>query len=509
MENIDDPPSMRMIGGSLPDVSYALIRPLQLSPNTYHPASSDIAAPRYTLLVSPASAQAARGRGGQLPSGPETAPSGQGFDHWTGDTSNIADVSDPTTTLTMPAANQETTATYSTLYTLTVNSGTGDGSYISGKVVNISADSPASGKQFDDWVGDTSGVANVNASSTTITMPSNAAEITATYTDVGSGPSVSSISGTVSDDNNITISGSSFGSHNLNTEWLGGKTGHIESATDGAVFSKTNWAIVSFPGTFDPFYDSTKAYSHDQSVIFDSVYYDDGRIGIRYDPGSNVTFGYATWYAYIDLGGATGQWKMFRMRHASGVTDTAPEFVMFNWFYSTGKQFMVRATGAGDTSQRYYLGTTDYPEEGEWCRLELFMQASSSPGEYDCSIQYYIHRPGSSITKALDKTALRSYVSGETARWRYYIFQNYQGNGLAGSSKVWMDDIYIQDTKARVEIGDASTWSGCTHREIQPPSAWSGSSITIKLNQGSFTSLSGKYLYVVDSSGNVSAGYGL
>jgi hypothetical protein len=74
----------------------------------------------------------------------------------------------------------------------------------------------------------------------------------------------------------------------------------------------------------------------------------------------------------------------------------------------------------------------------------------------------------------------------------------------------YWDEIYIDSTQARVEVGNASTWSGCTQREIQIPSAWSSSSITITSNKGSFGSFSGKYLYVVDSSGNVNAnGYAL
>ncbi|RPI58998.1 MAG: hypothetical protein EHM48_09565, partial [Planctomycetaceae bacterium] len=66
-------------------------------------------------------------------------------------------------------------------YSLTVNSGTGDGTYDEDEEVNIAADAPATGMHFDVWTGDTSGVANVYASSTTFTMPAEDAEITATY----------------------------------------------------------------------------------------------------------------------------------------------------------------------------------------------------------------------------------------------------------------------------------------------------------------------------------------
>ncbi len=71
--------------------------------------------------------------------------------------------------------------------------------------------------------------------------------------------------------------------------------------------------------------------------------------------------------------------------------------------------------------------------------------------------------------------------------------------------EIRMDDIYIDNTRARVEVCNSSTWAARTHCEIQIPSAWSGTSITTTLNQGSFSGLSGAYLYVVDSSGAVNA----
>jgi hypothetical protein len=86
-----------------------------------------------------------------------------------------------TLTITIGAAGQT--------YTLTVTNGTGDGDYDQGTVVNISADAPPANQVFDQWTGDVSYVANVNASSTTVTMPAQAVAVTATYKDdTGPGP---------------------------------------------------------------------------------------------------------------------------------------------------------------------------------------------------------------------------------------------------------------------------------------------------------------------------------
>lgn len=83
------------------------------------------------------------------------------------------------------AASSPVSVTTSTCvpFVLTVNNGSGSGSYSSGKIVQIRANAAPSGKIFDKWVGSTA-VQNVNLSQTTIVMPEAVTEITATYKDI-------------------------------------------------------------------------------------------------------------------------------------------------------------------------------------------------------------------------------------------------------------------------------------------------------------------------------------
>ncbi|KFE70297.1 APHP domain protein [Hyalangium minutum] len=70
-----------------------------------------------------------------------------------------------------------------TTYALTVNNGSGSGSYASGAVVNISANAPSSGQVFNGWTGGVaSSFGNASSASTTYTMTAAATTITATYT---------------------------------------------------------------------------------------------------------------------------------------------------------------------------------------------------------------------------------------------------------------------------------------------------------------------------------------
>lgn len=73
----------------------------------------------------------------------------------------------------------------------------------------------------------------------------------------------------------------------------------------------------------------------------------------------------------------------------------------------------------------------------------------------------------------------------------------------------YWDEIYVDTTRARIEIGDSNDFYSCTHREIQLPTAWDSEQIQITVNQGSMDTLSDKYLFVVDADGNVSVGFSL
>lgn len=77
-----------------------------------------------------------------------------------------------------------------------------------------------------------------------------------------------------------------------------------------------------------------------------------------------------------------------------------------------------------------------------------------------------------------------------------------------GEMYQFISEIYADSSFARVEIGDAATWSGCTQREIQIPTSWSTSAIEVVANVGSFDAGDTVYAYVVDADRSVSDAYG-
>jgi len=138
-------------------------------------------------------------------------------------------------------------------YLLTVNGGSGSGNHAAGTSVTLIAGTAPSGKIFDKWTGGNGGsFANVNSASTTFTMPSNAATVTATYKNppagtilvtgitVSGGASISAKGGTVQLTANVTPSNA----NNKNVTWTSSNATIATVNTSGKVTAKTNGTVT-------------------------------------------------------------------------------------------------------------------------------------------------------------------------------------------------------------------------------------------------------------------------
>ena len=475
------------------------------------------AAPTYTLTVNSGSGDGNYVESQVVQITANSAPSGYVFDEWTGDTANIGSVSSASTSITMPAANAEITATYgaATLYTLTVNSGSGDGSYQESYVASISANSPASGKQFDDWIGDTFGIANVNSSSTTLTMPAANAEITATYEDIpaGSGPSISSTSGTWSHGNSVTIAGTGFGSKSTAApiRWE-----TFEDGTVGTNVTTTGyWSAESPAQTLfdDDSNISTRHSNSDQHIRWDGNGWP-GSTGKFYkdDIGfANTGKAYVNLWLYMDFISGEGElptgWQVKLFRIHGDSNHTSKPLFYSNLMTDDDQTVSYWVCGVYNTSSIY--PGADWMEEHYWVNMVMEYKDSTSINTADGEAHFYSSRPNH--TSAYYKGSKTSVTTRDSTVTNYVdcLSMGYLVTNGGDYADTYWDDVYIDNSWARVEIGDSSTYANCTHREMQIPSAWSGTSVTVTVNQGSHSSFTGKYLFVVDEEGNVSSGYAL
>ena len=216
--------------------------------------------------------------------------SGYQFGEWTGDVSAVADIDDPTTTISMDG-DKNITAQFnkaSAKHKLTTSStaggsvttpGEGTFNYDTGKAVNIVA-SPDSNHKFDEWTGDISTVADINSPTTSITI-NNDSSITAVFTTLNPDISPASFSASnliisaaeVQPDQQVGISitisndGGASGSHTVilyvNSDPEDRHTVTIEPASNQDV---TFTVTRSTPGT----YEVSLEGQHGQFIVTDT-----------------------------------------------------------------------------------------------------------------------------------------------------------------------------------------------------------------------------------------------
>jgi hypothetical protein len=233
-----------------------------------------------------------------------------------------------------------------------------------------------------------------------------------------------------------------------------------------------------------------------------------------------------SFWLYLDKGTSTSlswQWKNVFITSNSayyytlGPTESTLGFEP--WYFANNRW---GNTGAPNlyywdytaTPAKYALGLNlSAPNDmylfNQWQRVELYAQRSSVGGASDGIVNF--NRIGR-LTPIANRTNVVTHVEGDYP-WRYVDLSNAIESVSDGyvDFKVYMDDIYVDTTQARVEICDSATWAARSHCEIQiPQNSWTDSQLEIKVNRGTFATNSSAYLYVVDPNGNVNAsGYAI
>jgi hypothetical protein len=121
-----------------------------------------------------------------------------------------------------------------------------------------------------------------------------------------------------------------------------------------------------------------------------------------------------------------------------------------------------------------------------WHQFQLAYQESSSPGFEDGTLDIWLN--GVKI-----------------------VARNVWGpNKAAGEredpiNEFLIDDVYVDVSLARVELGDRPSYDECTHREVQRIDTWSDQKISFHVNQGAFPDGTPVFVFVHDAQGRVNA----
>jgi hypothetical protein len=148
---------------------------------------------------------------------------------------------------------------------------------------------------------------------------------------------------------------------------------------------------------------------------------------------------------------------------------------------------------------------------GEWIRFEVYLK-QSAPNTANGVAEVTVHRTTSpSITLQLNANATSTRTAADSY-WQNLWIGAYSsteevdgGPSYLAWSEVHMDNVYVDNTRARVEIGNAPTWAACTRREVQPHLTWEDTSITAIAQKG-LLSAGANWVYVVSAAGTASAG---
>jgi hypothetical protein len=344
-------------------------------------------------------------------------------------------------------------------------------------------------------------------------------------------PTISAVSGVLANNNVITISGAGFG----------------EKATaaplefqrfEGTANAPVETEIPSWPGyrynglgSDGSILSSERSHSGATSAMnrmpemgqFATNYH-------KYTPSDNV---FASYWLYIEMvstdeyrdDSLTTQIKLARVTSdtdagGGGVYNGTPTDNGGTWRWSPVYAYTA-AIGSG-TSVNGPLGIdagVTYPMETEgatggsryvsapinkWTRIDYWVQNSSAPGVADGVFGFSI--PGIANR---EYGGLVTVEEGKSHQQNAFILGNMIANfvsPLGNSLAIFTDDVYIDNTRAKVEIGDNPDYYDCTRLDICPATSWGANSVTVALNSDAVPAGT-NYIFVMNSSGAPSAGH--
>lgn len=306
-------------------------------------------------------------------------------------------------------------------------------------------------------------------------------------------PVIEKVPSTITHASTVTLNGSGFGSK-TNAAPL--RWDDFEAGTVGQ--NLTGWSIGSTKTQFRPKYE---AVGRDNTPGSKSVWqhFETGQYNAEIGISDYATKKYyvSGWVKGDTSGTPSRNVKLVSFRGANlsnpeGRFDQYPN-------QSSGHKYIVDCNGS--VKAQDWSVTQLIIDDGNWHRFEAWIDLGTPNGNDGV---YKTWKDAVEWGKTLSGT----FITSDCSFYELYI-QHYYATDTATDvvANYYWDELYVDTTQARVELGNAPTWSESTHREIQIPSAWSANSITFKINRGSFSPGQTAYLFVVDASGAASLGY--
>lgn len=342
-------------------------------------------------------------------------------------------------------------------------------------------------------------------------------------------PAITSVSGDLSHGEQITFTGTNFGTRSDN-----GGTGNFLAFRydDFNDATKNDTTLVENPYGY-----SSWNYTPASNYVYASTsprtaITNDGHYQMNGEPNNlnmlRVTIGsgrnevYSSYWVYLNIttGGTFGGLKFSRL-----ISGTSPSHGpnIYNAMQSNGSAtFLMETYQSGGDGDIGGVGTdTDcnaFPSliqpqyYRQWFFVENYYRRSSCD---NCHDGEQWTRVNNRLTHDYWKITNRDDITQCAAQNDKGEFDTDTSTSLTGAMNFGVhhatnwntgesaksDESYVDFTPARVVVGTAPIFTDCAQFEVQPPISWSDTSITVQGNVGALDDLTGKYAYVVDSYG--------
>ena len=307
-------------------------------------------------------------------------------------------------------------------------------------------------------------------------------------------PSVSNVSGTRSDGNSMTITGTGFGSGPnvvIFDDFEKGSNGsNISTGSSSAQVGGWNQIEGSPEYSNSAKVSGSLAFRADMSLSWIQR--------ITANLPSNTTKYFYSYWAYIP---SSDNWP--GSGDSAGINWKLIWFVM-NQDLQGGFDHPVMLGQAGDTNFSGFNCSGNPPTavsawldgfnmtKGSWKRVWGYTHIATNG-----KMQIW------DLTSNGVHTALNQDMDTSSATNVNYVKLNAYGRTTSNCHPMF-DDVYVatgDNAMARVEIGNAATYATCTQLAICTPDSWSSTSITATVRQGGFADAATAYLYVFDATG--------
>jgi hypothetical protein len=278
----------------------------------------------------------------------------------------------------------------------------------------------------------------------------------------------------------------------------------------------SNWVFAAGNGAVQYHREDPRTSRHEDAYYRRT----NAELGSIFITGGNREEYYSSFYMRLsdgfnltDARSGTHQFKIIRLWSSNNKINFYPAIGVPDGFH-----LMIENVTPG--VMRFQLQMDGIPDRpAGWHKMAVYYKKSSRPGAKDgkCQVWWDNRLVFDWATQFKDPrynnpNAPAYPVSGdfETNNGNLSGEWNIGNYFSSASNSTWadFDDIYLDHTLARVEVGNAGRYENCSIVETQIPVEWSDRSIEFKVNSGAFPSGSLAFLYVFDKEGRVnSVGY--